>query len=341
MRRVIAAVAGLVVIVLFFVVIKGCLGSRKDSAFRDYASDVRALTDSSNAESKALFSALSTPPKSSGGTAASTDSLDVENLVNTQRQDAEDLVNRAEELDHPDELSSANNWIVQTLKFRADALAQIAGALPAALGDKNRKPAIDRIAGQMQALLTSDVIYLQRALPDLNSAFEGRGISEEFSQTRFLPADQILTWLDPKGVEKQLDKVSSGASANDEEATPGLHGTGVGAVTVGGTELTTDGVNRVAATGDVAFEVQVENQGDSEETNVPVTVTVSGGGGKDISVEQKLARVAAGEAATVPIPLGQAPPTDGVATVTVEVAAVPGEGTKDNNTTEYQVAFTK
>lgn len=337
MRRVAAAVVGLLIIVLLFVGIKGCLSSRKDQAFRDYAGNVRALTDSSNAESKALFQALSTPPKTSSG--ASTDSLDVQNLVNTQRQDAEDLVKRAEGLDHPDELSSANNWIVQTMKFRAGALAQIADALPAALGDKNRKPSIDRIAGQMQALLTSDVIYLQRAIPALTSAYDDRGIDEQFSQVRFLPSDQILTWLDPKGVQSELDKVSGGAT--DQAATPGLHGTGVGAVTVAGTELTPDGVNRVSAGGDVSFEVQIENQGDADETNIPVTVTVSGGGGKDITVEQKLPRIAAGETATVPVPLGQPAPTDGVATVKIDVAPVPGEGTKDNNTAEYQVAFTK
>lgn len=332
MRRLIAGGAAILILILLFVGLKSCLNSRKDSAYRSYATDVNALLASSNAESKALFQALSTPPKNG----ASDATLDVQNIVNTQAQDAKDLVSRAEELDHPGELDAANNWLVQTLEFRAGALDQIADSLPAALGDKDTKPAIDKIAGQMQAIVSSDVIYLQRAYPDLISSFEERGISEQFPQTRFLPTDQILTWLDPKGVEDQLAKVSGGAS--DEEATPGLHGTGIGAVTVGGTELTEGDVNRVAVEGAPTFEVQVENQGDSEETQVQVTVTVAGG--KAITAKQSIPRVAAGEAATAVIPLGQAPSTDGVSTVKIEVAPVPGEGTKDNNSAEYEVAFT-
>jgi hypothetical protein len=332
MRRLIAGGVGVLVVILLFIAVKGCLGSRKDSAYRNYATDVKALVASSNGESKTFFQTLSTPPKGSTGG----DSLDVQNIVNTQAADAKDLVSRAQNLDHPGELNTANSWLVQTLQFRADALSQIADALPVALGDKDRGPAIAKIAAQMQAVLTSDVIYSQRTVPDLNGAFDDRGITEQFPRSNFLPVNQILTWLDPKGVQEQLDGVSGGASA--DAATPGLHGTGVGAVTVGGTELTDGDVNRVAAKGAPTFEVQVENQGDNEETQVAVSVTVAGG--KTITAKQTIPRIAAGETATAVVPLGQPAPTDGVSTVTVEVAPVPGEGTKDNNTAEYQVAFT-
>ena len=102
MRRLIAGGAAVLLVILLFIAIKGCLGSRKDSAYRSYATDVNELLASSNAESKALFQTLSTPPK--GGTGG--DSLDVQNIVNTQTQDAQDLVNRAKDLDHPDELDA-------------------------------------------------------------------------------------------------------------------------------------------------------------------------------------------------------------------------------------------
>lgn len=332
MRRLIAGGAAVLIVIILFIALKGCLGSRKDSAFKNYATDVNALLASSNAESKALYTALSTPPK--GGTGG--DSLDVQNIVNTQAQDAQDLVNRAKNLDHPGELDQANNWLVQTLQFRADALDQIANAVPAALGDKDRKVAIDKIAAQNQALLTSDVVYSQRTLPDLNSAFQDRDINRQFPRSNFLPIDQILTWLDPKGVEEELNKVAGGAA--DETATAGLHGTGIGAVTVGDTELTEGDVNRVAATPPPTFDVQVENQGDNEETQVEVTVTVTGG--KTITKTGTIPRIAAGETGTATIPLGQPPATDGTSTVKVDVAPVPGEGTKDNNSAEYQVAFT-
>ena len=102
------------------------------------------------------------------------DALDVQTQVNAERADAEQLVQRAEGTDHPDELNGANGWLVETLKFRADAIAKIAASLPEALGGERGQSsdAINSIAGQMQAFLASDVIYLQRTIPDLTSAYD-------------------------------------------------------------------------------------------------------------------------------------------------------------------------
>jgi hypothetical protein len=50
-------------------------------------------------------------------------------------------------------------------------------------------------------------------------------------------------------------------------------------------------------------------------------------------------RIAAGQTETVSVPLTQKPDAGAVATMTVEIAAVPGETNKDNNKATYQVAF--
>ena len=78
----------------------------------------------------------------------------------------------------------------------------------------------------MQALLASDVIYLQRTIPELTSAYDEQGIEERFPTDRFLPD---LGWLDPDTVETRLSRISGGSS---QAATPGLHGTGIQGVTV-------------------------------------------------------------------------------------------------------------
>jgi hypothetical protein len=322
----VAGGVGLLVVILLFVGIRGCLGSRKDQAFKDYAADVNSLVANSNAIDKALFQALSTPK--------SADTLDVQTEVNSKRVDAEQLVKRAQDTDHPGELARANEWLVETLEFRSESISKIADALPQALGTKDRAPAINQIAAEMQGLVASDVIYQTRVIPDLQSAFEERGIEREFLKSEALPT---LQWLDPKYVQTQLDKVSGDETEAD---TSGLHGTGIGAASVGDTELTEGEVNRVAAAGAVTFEVQVENQGDGDETAIDVAVTVTSGSQK-IEASGTIPQIAAGETATVSIPLGKAPPTDGVSTVEISVAPVPGEGTKDNNEASYEVAFTK
>jgi CARDB len=323
-----AAIGGAVLVIILLVVgINGCLDSRKDRAFRDYASDVRAIVRTSNDISESFFDLLSSPRRA--------DALDVQTQVNAERADAEQLVQRAQDTDHPDELNSAHTWLVEVLKFRADAIERIAASLPEALGDRRgSSDAINAIAGQMQALLASDVIYLQRTIPALSSAYDERGITERFPTDRFLPD---LGWLDPDTVQTRLSRI---AGEGSQAAAPGLHGTGLQSVTIepGGVTLTESGINRVPASDRLTFDVTIQNQGESEETDVNVSVSIRNG--DRIDVDQTIPRIAAGAEETVSIPIPDQPSTESVSTVTVAVAPVPGEGTRENNRVQYQVAFT-
>lgn len=325
-RRGIAIGAGILTVLFLVLVINSCLGSRKDSAFRTYASDVRSLVKGSQEVSGRLFGTLSKP--------GSADALDIQKQVNAQRVDAEQLLQRAKSTDHPGELNAANDWLVTAFQFRSDAIGKIADHLPTALGEKGRQPAINSIAGQMQALLASDVIYLQRTIPALNKAYDKRNINEEFPVARFLPS---LDWLDPAKVADRLGRLSGNAG---KPTTPGPHGTGLQGLTAqpSGIALNQSGVNRIPAGNQLALDVKVQNQGQSEETDVGVSLTIQQGG-KRISVNQTIPRIAAGATETVSIPITQKPQTGTVSTLTVNVAPVPGEGTKDNNKASYQVVF--
>jgi hypothetical protein len=304
--------------------INGCLGARKDRAYRDYAADVRAIVDESDGLSDKLFELLTRP----GGA----DSLDIQNEINAQSSTAEQLVERAKGTDHPDELNGAQRWLVTALEFRRDGLSRIAQKIPAALADRGRRPALESIAGQMQAFLASDVIYSQRALPDLQQEFADRKLDERFRRSQFLPN---LGWLDPDTVESRLGDITQ----SSKTATPGLHGTGLQSVSTkpSGNTLTEGGVNRVVAGDGLAFDVEVQNQGESEETDVSVSVSIRDG--QQIDVEQTISRIAAGDSQTISIPISKKPSTGSVSQVTIEVAAVPGEKVKENNKATYQVVF--
>jgi hypothetical protein len=324
-RRAVAAGAGLIVLILLVLAVRGCLDARKDDAFRDYAADIRALVRGSSTLSARLFEILARPRNA--------DALDIQNEINAQSTDAEQLVERAKDTDHPDELNGAHSWVVIALEFRRDALNRIALRMRDALGDRGRNQAIESIAGQMQAFLASDVVYSQRAIPELRSEFADRDITERFPISQFLPD---LGWLDPDTVESRLSRVGTPERA----ATPGIHGTGLQGVTAKppGTALTEGGVNRIPASDQLAFEIRVQNQGESEETDVGVSITISNG--REVSVDQTISRIAAGDSQTVSIPITRRPPTEAVTDVSVEVAPVPGERVRDNNKASYQVVFT-
>jgi hypothetical protein len=82
------------------------------------------------------------------------------------------------------------------------------------------------------------------------------------------------------------------------------------------------------------------NQGENDETDVPVKVSITGAG-KPIVVQQRLPSIAAGQSKIVSIPLAAAPPTGRPVTVTVQIVGVPGEKNLDNNKGTFAAVFTQ
>jgi hypothetical protein len=66
-----------------------------------------------------------------------------------------------------------------------------------------------------------------------------------------------------------------------------------------------------------------------------------GQGGDATELEEPIDTIAAGEAQTVTIPLGQQPPTGQNVPIEVEIEPVPGEEKTDNNSATYSVIFTR
>jgi hypothetical protein len=328
-RRTVAAAGGLVVLILLVLLVRGCLDARKESAIKDYASGATELIQESTDQGESLFNTLS----QSGG---QDQVVDVQNALNGLRVQAGVLVDRANDLDVPDEMSTAQRYLLETLEFRRDSLANIADELPTALGDDQRRQGTDQVAAQMQGLLTSDVIYSQRFLPGFDAAVKKEDLQGQATVPRKSAFIKDIVWLDPDYVADQVAGVRGGGG----EATPGLHGNGLVGVTLGGQALTPGGSATIQLTSDLSFEVQVANQGEHTETDVRVTVKV-GSGDDAVTLDGTIDTIAAGETKSVSIPLNEQPPTGQNVPVHVEVKAVPGEQKTDNNAADYNVIFTR
>jgi hypothetical protein len=327
-RRLIAAGVGVLVLILLVLLIKSCRESAKEQAFKDYARDVAALVQESDQESKALFDLLGKPGTQSP--------IELQSGVNGFRTEAAQLVDRANATSHPDELTGAQTYLVESLEFRRDGIGKIAELLPTALGDKG-DPAIELIARQMQDFLASDVIYSQRVIPRMETAYKAEKLagSVNIPKSQFLPD---ISWLDATTVK---DRISGLRSGTDQAATPGLHGTSLDSVVVkpGGQTLQPGAAVQIAASSNISFDVKVTNGGESAERDVTVRLSISGAG-KPITVEERIPTIAPGEQKTVNIPLAASPPTGRPVTITVQVQAVPGEKKLDNNKATYPAVFT-
>ena len=330
-RRGIAAGVGLLVVILLVLGVRGCLNARKKDAMKTYVRDAAALLQESDQQSSQLFKLLG---GSSGGREQA---VDIQNQLNTYRVDSQKLVDRARDTSHPGELDKTQRYLLETLGFRRDGLGHIADALPQALADQGRRQGTDKVTADMQAFLTSDVIYTQRFIPNLQEVLKDQDLIGEVTvpRSQFLPDIQ---WLQPSFVSERVGRLRTGGGGGP--ASPGLHGDGLGSVSLGGQALSPGGSASITLTKDLAFQVQILNQGENTETDVQVKVTV-GKGGNAINLDGTLDTIAAGETKTVNIALDEQPPTGQNLPITVEVVPVPGEKKTDNNKQTFSAVFTK
>ena len=332
LRRGLAVVALVVLVLLLVFGVRACFDSRQERAYRDYTRDVGTIVQESNQESTSLFELLGNP-------GAGRSPVDLANDVNGFRVQAARLVDRARSLEQPsDALADAHRYLVETLEFRRDGLAQIGEAVPTALGDQGRErtDATTSIAARMQNFLVSDAIYSQRYTPAVRAVLTREQVTgAEVRPSQFLPD---IDWLRPNVVADRLERIRGGAGAT---TAPGLHGTGLGQVSVdpGGTVLAEGGAAaELRASESLTFSVQVTNQGESAETGVRVSVSLKGTGRP---VEEAIPSLEAGQTETVMIPFADTPPVGQPVEIRVQVAPVPGERKRDNNSATFTAIFTR
>ena len=334
-RRLIALAFGVLLFVVLAFGVNACLDSRAENRLRDFNRDVATVIAQSDRDvARPFFDLLGR-----GGQ----EPVELESQVNQLRTVADGHVDQAENFDVPDELKTAQRNLLLTLDLRASALGKIAGELRTALaaGDQSGR-AVEQIAAQMQGFLASDVVYDTRVIPFIQEELQQRNLGDDLADSQFLPD---LAWLQPDTVGDRLGSAGGGGgggAGDDEDVAPGLHGHGLVSVAVGDTTLQPgETANRIPAGSELAFTVTFANQGDNEESDVPVSVRVRGDSGQPLTARRRVDQTAPGANAEVAIPLAQAPPIGTPVTIEVAVGRVPGEEKVDNNRQSYTAIFTR
>jgi CARDB len=317
-RRLIAVAIGVLLLILIVLGVRGCLNAREERALENYGRDLETLAAESQQLSENFFERLSDPGNLS--------ELNFEAEVKADRGAAEGLVSRAEGLDPPGELKGAQADVVLAFELRRDGLAQISEQIGTALGDEGSTEAIDAIAQDMGYFVASDVLY-RRALSQIEQVFEEEGIATEVPDSQFIAEDD-LDYLDSTVVGDALAAVTG-----ETEATGGVHGLGlVPPALIGDTELV-EGTPVTVTGSPEEVELSVQNQGDSEESDIPVTVEIDGSEAGEATIDT----IDAGETQTVTVPLDPAPEAGETVTLDVFVEPVTGEQVSDNNEASYEV----
>ena len=326
-RRAVALVALVIILILIVVGVHSCQVSQRNSSMKNYSNAVASLNQQSDQTSKSLFQLLS-----SGGTGNPTN---LQSQIDESRITADSQLQRARSLDVPDEMKPAQQNFVLALQMRRDGITSIATNIQPALGATTSTDAVNAIAAQMARFYASDVAYKDYTLPLIASALHSAGIAvggsngEQFNAGQFLPD---LQWLAPSFIASQLH--ASAPSSNAKPA-PGVHGHKMDSCSVGGTALDTGSTNTIAASPPPTFTCKFTNDGQNNETNVVVKVSVSG---TSIGGQTTVPQTTPGQQSTAQVTLNSSP-SPGTATVTATVEKVPGETTTTHNTLSFPVNF--
>ncbi|HET6571837.1 MAG TPA: CARDB domain-containing protein, partial [Solirubrobacterales bacterium] len=303
LRRGLALGAGLLILILIVLGVRGCLNARKHRALSDYAGNVSQIVEETEQTSKRFFGKLSEPGE-----------LSVTEFVaevNADRSAMDNYVSRIDSLDTPGDMSSAQRSLELAYELRGSAMTEIAEKTSTALGDVGSKKATEAIARQMGVLAASDVVYAEVAKPEIDGVLADNGIEgHDLPKSEFVA--EGTKWLDEGALGSALGSVSGSSGG---AATPGVHGLGLLSTSIAGSELSSEEATSVSAEETPEVEVRVQNQGDSTENGITVSVTVNGN-----TLTGDISSIEAGAEETVTIPLTPAP--KGEATLEVEAEPV-------------------
>jgi hypothetical protein len=334
--KLLGLVASVIFLVLVFaLLIESCAGQSKHDLYGNYMAKVDTIASQSSADGQRTVAAFTTP------------GLSVPNIVqklNTIASQEQQNVAAAQSLAPPGKLRAEHANLIQALQLRVSGVQGLSLALHSTVGSKaNPNVLAGLLTKQVYRLLASDVVW-----DDLFQAPSVAVLTKEGVHQVTVPSSHFL--LAPDLIITDRAWMLILARINGTQAAgscSGLHGTNISAVaalpngTGGKTQVLNSGsLNTVATSTNLAFQVTIYNGGDSQEVQIPVTLTLPQSQGGPVTRTGKVQLIDPQHYATVVFPDLGSLPFDSPANISVDVARVPCEVNIANNSAQYKVLFT-
>jgi hypothetical protein len=326
--RLVALIAlAILIVVLLAVWIEGCAAEQKSERYRGYMSEIGAVGNASARLGQQLSTTLTTP------------GLNLEDLdakLGGYVQTAENQVQRAQSLDAPGPLVSSNEGAVEALQFRVNGLRGLQTAFQQTADDTDASVAAEQLAAQTQRLLASDVLWSDSFQARAEAVLEDEGVQGlDVPASEFVTTDDLTNPSSLAAIWQRIQGASTGGTPT------GLHGSGIAYVKAlpSGQLLSNTTETTIKVTDQLAFEVGVEDTGDSQEVRIKVTLTIPKQP-EPIVKTKTIAIIDPGETKAVTMTVGALVPFGEQISVRVDVDPVAGETNTTNNSFEYPVIFT-
>ena len=329
-----ARLVGLIAIAIALVVslvfwIGACQGKNKHDDYAAYAAKVKTIAQSSSQLGVEFANKFIAPGLKQA---------DLETALQQYAQQEQQAYDQAQQIRAPGPLRRIHQHLVDALELRAKGLAGLGDALSQTVSTKDASTAAATLTAKAQLLTASDVVWDELYKGPASQELTTLGVTGVvIPESHFVTNADLLSARSFSILFSRLHGASTGGTPG------GKHGDGLVSVKVlpQGDTLSTSTATTVKVSADLSFVVTVEDSGDSQEVNVPVTLTVSAGG-TPIVRRQSITLIQAAQQQTVSFSNFNLPTSafGAKATVKVEIGAVAGEVNTANNSAAYTVFFT-
>ncbi|MEX2614209.1 MAG: CARDB domain-containing protein [Gaiellaceae bacterium] len=325
--RLVALIAlAILIVVLLVVWVEGCATDRKRERYGNYMTEIGAAGNASARLGQNLTTLLTTPGLKQE---------DLDAKLGGFVQTAETQVQRADELGAPGPLHDSHEGAVEALQFRVNGLRGLQTAFQETADATDATVAGQQLSVQMQRLLASDVVWMDAFKAPAEAVLESEALEGlEVPPSEFVTDDDVATPVTLAQIWQRIQGASTGGTPT------GLHGSGISYVKALPSDalLSTTTETAILVTTALAFEVGVEDTGDSQEVRIKVTLTIPKEP-EPIVQTQTIPLIDPGETTAVTFKVGTLVPFDQTS-IRVDVDPVQGETNTANNTFEYPVIFT-
>jgi hypothetical protein len=322
------AIAIVVVVALVFWV-GACQGQSKQDDYAAYAAKVKTIAASSQQLGTEFANKLVAPGLKEA---------DLETSLQQYAQQEQQAYTQAQQIRPPGPLRQIHQQAIDALELRAKGLAGLGDALTRTASSKDASTAAAALTAQAQLLVASDVVWDELYRLPATLQLKSQGVTGVvIPDSNFITNTDLVSSRSFSLLFQRLHGASTGGTPS------GKHGDGLVSVKVlpQGDTLSATTATTVKVSADLAFVVTVENSGDFQEVNVPVTLTIDAGG-TPIVRRQSIQVIQPAEQKDVTFSNFNLPTSafGARATVKVEVGAVAGEINTANNSATYTVFFT-
>ncbi|MEP7224793.1 MAG: hypothetical protein ABI783_07540 [Actinomycetota bacterium] len=326
--RLIALIAlAILIVVLLAVWVEGCAADTKRDRYANYLTEIGAIGNASARLGQELNTLLTTP---------GLNEEDLDAKLGGYVQTAANQVQKAEDLDPPGPMVGPNRGAVEALQYRVNGLKGLQTTFKQATDETDASVAGESLVAQTRRLLASDIIWADSFQTPAEVVLDEEGIEGlDVPSSEFVTADDLINSSSLAAIWQRIQGASTGGTPT------GLHGNQIAYVKAlpSGQLLSTTTETTIKVTDQLAFEVGVEDSGESQEVRIKVTLTIP----KQPDPIVKTAIIAIidpGETKSVVLIVGALVPFGEQISVKVDVDPIAGETNTSNNTYEYPVIFT-